>query len=242
MEKTLTRFYCDPITPPNVQLNQTESHHLIHVMRLSQGTCVELFDGKGATATAIITKLTRKSVELETEEIKVTPPRTTSRIIIASSIAKGSRFDDIIAKCTELAADHIAPVIFEKTVKLARNSAAIDRYTKLTITAAKQSRRNFLPRISPPLPLQKTIKTLKADYPAAHLIIGSLSPDAKTIDQLPNDNRDKIVFIGPEAGISIQEHALLEKHKAIETRLTNTTLRIETAAIAFTAILAATRK
>ena len=43
------RFYsAEPITSDQVVLADSEAHHLLHVMRVSSGDQVTLFDGSGA--------------------------------------------------------------------------------------------------------------------------------------------------------------------------------------------------
>ena len=238
----LPRFYCRSIQQGAVELDESESHHLIHVMRLSAGQDVELFDGKGSVCTAVISEITRKTVALAAGEVRTQPGRSTGRVIIATSLAKGQRFDWLISKCTELGTEHIAAVLFDRTVKQAKSRAAVQRYTKLSIAAAKQSHRLFLPKITGPADLQHTLKELKEDYPNARLIFGSLSKCAKPIGELQSDEKDTIAFIGPEGGMTTEEENLLKDHNAQQVKLTDTTLRIETAAITLAAILCTSRK
>lgn len=174
----LARFYCDSIREGQVQLEPDQAHHLANVLRLSAGEGVELFDGKGTLAQAVITDITRKAVTLEVKEIHSEPARTSGRIIIAASISKAQRFEWLVTKCTELGVDHIAAVVFGRTVKLAKGTSTTQRYDKLAIAAAKQCGRIFLPRITGPADLQQTVALLKNDYPDARLIFGSLNPQA----------------------------------------------------------------
>jgi len=235
------RFYCESIELGQVQLTPDEAHHLVNVLRLTAGERVELFDGNGALAQALITDITRKAVTLQVENIHSEPARTSGRIVIAASIAKGQRFDWLLTKCTELGVDHIAAVIFEHTVKLAKGTSTTQRYDKLTIAAAKQCGRIFLPEITGPTDLQQTLALLKNNYPDARLIFGALNPQAKSVVELARDGKDIIAFVGPEGGLTCEEEDLLTSAGAREVRLTDTTLRIETAAVAFAAILCANR-
>jgi len=113
----LSRFHCDNITEPATELSGSGAHHLSSVLRLGKGQKVELFDGKGTLATAIIEQSTAKKVILTIKKLKVFKQASRPCIIIAASIAKGKRFDWLTGKCTELGVDRIVPVIFERTVK-----------------------------------------------------------------------------------------------------------------------------
>ena len=236
----MNRFYCENIIGDIIELDGPEAAHLINVMRLKPGEHVELFDGKGTLAQAVICNTKKRTAELNIQSRQTHPARTTNRVIIAASIAKGQRFDWMISKCTELGVDHIAPIICERTVKLAKGSSAIDRYEKLTISAAKQCKRLYLPTISEPADLHTAIDNLKNAYPNAKFIFGGLSENSKSITTAATDS-DTIALVGPEGGFTDEEESFLSQNSAIGVRLTETILRTETAAIAFTSILCTTR-
>jgi len=235
------RFYCESIREGLVRLTPDQAHHLVNVLRLTAGGHVELFDGNGALAQAVITDITRKAVTLQVEKIHSEPARTSGRIVIAASIAKGQRFDWVITKCTELGVDHIAAVVFERTVKLAKGPSILDRYNKLALAATKQCGRVFVPKITGPCDFAGTLSVLRNDYPEARLVFGTINPEARRICKLPTSDEDIIAFVGPEGGLTDSEQEQLRAAAGLEVQLTDTTLRIETAAFAFAAILCANR-
>jgi len=196
------RFYCELIREGLVRLTPDQAHHLGNVLRLSTGERVELFDGNGTLAQAVITDITRKAVTLQVEKIHSEPARTSGRIVIAASIPKGQRFEWL---------------------------------------AAKQCGRIFLPKITGPADLQQTLSFLKSDYPNVQLIFGALNPQAKSVAQLLCNGKDIVAFVGPEGGVTHEEEDLLRSADACEVRLTDTTLRTETAAVALAAVLCANR-
>ncbi len=235
------RFYCENLAGTAAELVGSEAHHLANVLRLHKDDKVELFDGKGTLSLAAIENIARHQVTLRIESAKTTPERKTGRIIIAASIAKGERFDWLIAKCTELGADRICPIIFERTVKLPKNPRIVDRWLAIAIESAKQCKRLHLPRIDSPAALVQAIPALKAAYPAGRLVFGSPSPLSPALAATPFGTSDVIAFIGPEGGLTDNEIRLLMQNAAQAIRLTDTILRIETAALAFAAILTAQR-
>jgi 16S rRNA (uracil1498-N3)-methyltransferase len=237
----LRRFYCNPITESFAELTGRQAHHLASVLRLKAGEKVELFDGAGRLATAAVLSVANRKITLQIEDTSVTPRPEQHRIIIAASVAKGDRFDWLIAKCTELGTDRLTPVIFERTVKQPKNLKTAARWQNLAIEAAKQSRWLFLPHIDPPLSLEQAAKKLKADHPNAGILFGSLDAGCPSILEIPSANTDTIVFIGPEGGLTQQEESFLLSRSAEPIRITDTILRIETAAIAAAAVLAAKR-
>jgi len=235
------RFYCECITEPVTELAGTEGRHLVSVLRGRAGERVELFDGNGGSAEAVIEAVSKGKVRLRVERFEVLEPRRSGRIVIAVSVAKGERFDRLIGKCTELGVERIVPVIFERTVKLAKNPRAVERWHLVAAAAAKQCRRVFLPRIDGPTRIADAIGRLRVDYRDAVCIVGSLSEGAVSILDVEYGGRDVIAFVGPEGGLTEAEEQLLAEKGCRGVRLTDTVLRIETAAEAIAAILATIR-
>lgn len=234
------RFYCEVVNQPVTELAGMEARHLAQVLRLAVGEKVELFDGKGAVAIATIKNANGKKATLQVEDLKVFP-KSATQIILAVSVAKGERFDWLIEKCTELGVDRMVPVLFERTVKQPKNPKIVERWGNIAISAAKQSRRVFLPQIDKPLTLPKAIEILKKDYPQAIMLFGGLSESSQSILQSNFAGKDAAAFIGPEGGLTEGEKNLLRENNAQEVQLTDTILRIETAATAFAAVLSSRR-
>ncbi len=235
----LLRLYCENIDQPLTTLTADQSHHLVSVMRGCEGDKVEVFDGKGSLATAIIKTATKKKAILEIVSVEKFTPAASGRIILVVSLAKGQRFDWLISKCSELGVDHIVPAIYKRTVKLGSGSKLNQRHKNLAISAAKQCKRLFLPTIDAPQQFEVALERLKKLYPTALLVTASLSDSAQSIHANPQIQAqlDKIVFIGPEGGLTDQEEAFLASKGAIATRLTKSILRVETAAVAISSYL-----
>ena len=236
------RFFCSTINQDDdVIISDVQFRHLTKVLRLKRGDSTELFDGRGTVAQAIIEKITKDSALLKIQTRNVFDTRDKRRIIIASSMAKGQRFDEIVAMCCQLGIDRIIPVIFERTVKQANSAAALRRSEFIAIESAKQCGRIFLPLIDKPMSSEKALEKMRAEYPQAKIIFGSLMENAESIINFDFGSSDAVAFIGPEGGLTKTEESLLKKINAQAVRLTNTILRIETAAIAFASVLAAKR-
>ena len=232
---SMDRFYCENITEPVCQLDGAEARHIVKVMRAKVGDKLELFDGKGTLAESAVEELAGKKVILKILQITKDPPRNEKRITIAASVAKGERFDWLISKCTELGVDKIVPVIFERTVKQPKNEKIVDRWNNLAISAAKQCKRLYLPEIIMPIQLKDAI-----EESTGQILFGSCDKDSQKPDSLELAG-DTVVFIGPEGGMTEVKEELLISSGAKAISICNTILRVETAAVAFAAILAAKR-
>lgn len=235
----LARFYCNPITTGENTLCAEESHHLTHVARLGIGDEIELFDGSGTYAKANVTKINRSQVTVQAEHLQTVTHRQTNRITIAASVPKGKRFDWMISKCTELGVDRIVPLICDRTVKQPAETQT--RITKITVAAAKQSENLFLPSITEPKKIDNFIKNLTADNSDISIFFGHPAQNAQRVQTVTQTITDVVIVIGPEGGLSTSEIQLLGDYRAKPIRLTNTTLRVETAAIAFAAVFCAFR-
>ncbi|MFA5292895.1 MAG: RsmE family RNA methyltransferase [Phycisphaerae bacterium] len=233
------RFLCDTINQnTDAVLADTQFRHLTKVLRLKNGDSVELFDGKGALAQAVIKKIEKNHAVLTVKDVKNYSKPQRNRIIIASSIAKGERFELLVAKCTELGVDRIVPVIFERTVKQALQHKRLET---IAAESTKQCQRLFLPVIDEPMDFKEIIKKLKTEYPNAKIVFGSLTEGAESIINFDFGSNDCFAFIGPEGGLTDAEENMLKEINAQAVKLTDTILRIETAAIVFAACLTAKR-
>ncbi len=236
----LSRYYFYAIESGSLEVTGTEARHIVRVMRFGVSDYLELFDGKGTFAKAIITEVTGKKVVMEVDNIEFSPAIASRRLIIASSIAKKDRFQWLITKCTELGVDRISPVVFTRTVKQPKNPNIAQRYRDISISAAKQCRRLWLPQIDAPKQLTDVHSMLKSEYPDAIVLACSLGAEARSLSDISFD-RDIIAYIGPEGGFTDQEEQFLLEEGSYQVKLTETVLRTETAAIAFAANFAIVR-
>lgn len=241
------RFFCDDISQPITVLQGSEARHLGSVMRLKQGDRVELFDGEGSLARATVVSAGKNKAELSVEKIERYPRPESGRIILVVSLAKGQRFDWLIGKVTELGVDGIVPTIYKRTVKLGGGKSLLERYRNLAISASKQCRGLFLPEIHEAEDFYGVVERLREELPGAKFITSSLADDAVS---LFDHNRtgsffesgcDKVVFIGPEGGLTSEEEEHLKSQGAVGVRLTKTVLRVETAALAISSVLTIAR-
>ena len=83
------RFYCPSITGDKAILDQIETHHLAHVLRLGQGDSIEIFDGQGRTAMGTIESISKKETTIDIYNIQ-NFPSPKPRIILVVSMAKSA--------------------------------------------------------------------------------------------------------------------------------------------------------
>ena len=81
-------FSATPITGEFVTLEESEAHHLLHVMRLGVGDRVVVFDGSGSEFLAQVTSATRQQVQLDVVERRECNRELAVRITLGVALPK----------------------------------------------------------------------------------------------------------------------------------------------------------
>ena len=228
----------DEISGNVVALDAQESHHAFHVLRLQPGDSIQVFDGKGYSATAVLRSVGRGHNEVVLAELCGPAPRPTPRIRLACAITKGNRLDWLIEKATELGVDEFLPVHFARSVAggdiLTPGKNA--RWQGHIVAAAKQCGRDYLPVLID----YTTPAALRERALGMFALLGCPESDtpgiASVIAQAPR-GIEIMLIIGPEGGLTDDERRMLTEAGVHPVRLGANILRTETAAIA---LLAAT--
>ena len=220
-------------TVGRIELGAAESHHLRDVLRMETGARIEVFDKDGATGHGKIVESASGAVVVEVSEI-LRRDQSGPRLTIASAIPKGPRADWMIEKLSELGVDAFIPLATQHSVVLPEGPSKHARWERLATESARQSGRAGVMRIGPLTALSKVLDGAGGEK--AYL---SLEEDAKAIAELAakKTTGELMLFIGPEGGWSAEELAMFREGNIAAYRLTNTVLRVETAAIAAAAVI-----
>lgn len=235
------RYYCPDLISQQqenrVTLKGTEAHHLINVMRQHVGDQIELFDGTGTCAKAIITYYKKSYVDLEITNLEqIDPQQEQSGITIAAVSPKGERYRWLIEKLTELGVDHYIPLTTERSV-VSPGSGKIEKMQQIVIVAMKQSKRLIEMTLSDPVNWNDLFAQPATDQmPEQTLLVADPAGEnlaSCNMDQQHKDQRHKLLIcIGPEGGFTDAERQAAQKAGARLISLGPSILRTETAAIA----------
>lgn len=239
----IARVYSSRVELGVNELDVEQSKHLLRVLRACAGDQVELFDGRGTLGRGVVKKTGKNTATVEVANVDTALPHQKGKVIIAASVAKGSRFDTLVEKLTELGVDHILPVVFERTVKQPANPGIVNRYERIALNALKQCKKLFLPRIEAPVDFPAMSALINNLYPHVEMMFGSTESDAPSVLARTELNtcRDRLAVIGPEGGFTNNELYELKNMQAKPVKLTDTILRVETAALALAAVLCTLR-
>jgi 16S rRNA (uracil1498-N3)-methyltransferase len=228
------RYYVDTlIAGTTAQLTGHEAHHLAHVMRAKTGVEVTVFDGSGAEFSATVVRVGRAEIELEVTARHEVDRELPLLLTLAVALPKGDRQRWLVEKATELGVSRIVPLLTERSNDR-ESPAALDKLRRAVIEASKQCGRNRLLDITTPLPVVEFLHG--ADLPQLRLIA---HPGGAKLER-PNSKPMSIaIAIGPEGGFAPAE---IDAARAAEWQLVDLgtrILRVETAALALAAQVAA---
>lgn len=213
-------------------LDKPESHHARHVLRLSVGDAIELFDGQGAWADARIERFDagRALCRLDTIQHQA-PPRP--RLTLASAIPKGPRAEAMVDQLSQLGVDRFIPLRTEHSVAVPK-SGKLEKFTRLTVESAKQCRRPWLLQVEE---VSTPDQAWSDDRYDLKLIAVPDGDRLSNISDRLRAHQEVLVLIGPEGGWSPTEQVFAREAGCIAWSIAPHVLRIEAAAAAAAAIL-----
>ena len=223
----------------NIWIDSSESHHIIHVKRLETGDKIVLFNGMGVECNAEIVEINENKVRVELSQSKAISIEIRVGIDIAFAVPKGKRSHFLIQKCTEMGVRKLIPINYtHSVVKLkAESSEKIEKWQKIAIEASKQCGRNTITEIGEVVDFENVLKTVDS-YDL--LLFACNQPDSNNLKNTLQEHlkpNNIICFIGPEGGFTSSEIEMAKNAGCKLVSLGQRTLRVETAAIAVSAIL-----
>lgn len=229
-----TRCYASPEcwTDDVCVLEQEEAHHLLRVLRKHPGDEIDVFDGNGRSAHAVIEKTDGKNLHVKLLEVHhMDPPFPSIHLYMA--LIKNQRMDWLLQKATELGVTSITPLQTGHCV--VKKSGPDERGRRILMNAARQCASNWIPALHPVQPLDETfclksnlalIGALRADAEPLHSVLNAANP-------LPSID----VCIGPEGDFTDAEVNILIRKGAVPVSFGSRILRAETAGIYILSVL-----
>lgn len=227
----MRRFKLSPLPHSSVpfKLEGTEAHHLLRVLRAKVGDTVQVFDGQGWSIDCRITACDGDTIDLIPIEAPVHEPQSTtppSALIIAQ--VKPKALDVAIRMATEVGISIL--IIFPSAHSISREPK-LERWSRLSVAAAKQCGRNTLPQVLWAPSLQEAWNLIPKDIDlrlVAH-------PNSESI--VSTASSAKAIFVGPEGGFRTEEVTWLCDQGAQLLSLGQWILRADTAATVAAAML-----
>jgi 16S rRNA (uracil1498-N3)-methyltransferase len=226
------RFFTpDSLAPGEFVLTGADAHHLSTVRRFGPGDRVVLFNGDGNEYPAEVVGVAKKTVALNILATLPVDRELPFPLVVASALPKGDRADFLVEKLTELGVTRFVPLVTARSVVLPKLSV-VEKYQRAVIEASKQCGRNRLMAVGAPQRWEVFVS--RDDLPTTRLLLHT-APGAERLSR----HAEAVIAVGPEGGFAPEEveAALAAGWKSVS--LGARVLRVETAAVAAAATIAA---
>jgi len=218
-----------------VSLRGSEARHAVTVSRLAVGETVSIGNGAGLIVTGPIVVAEHTELTIEVAESLVAPRREPS-VFLVQALAKGDRDELAVQAATELGVDGVVPWTAARSISRwegAKVAKGRDRWSAVVREASKQSLRAWVPDV---LDLVSSKQLARLADEGVRMLV--LEPTAElALSDIEADDRDIVLVVGPEGGISPQELDSLAAAGASIVRLGDEVLRTSTAGPAALAVL-----
>ncbi|WP_433313030.1 16S rRNA (uracil(1498)-N(3))-methyltransferase [Micromonospora chersina] len=225
-------------TGDTLTLDGPEGHHAATVQRLRVGEELLLADGRGGTATAVVSAVGRGTLDLRVTS-RGYVDASVPRLVVVQGIAKGDRGELAVQAMTEVGVDEIVPWAASRSVTQWRGDRGVRAREKWAATAreaAKQARRPWLPVVAGTPDESTTTVTRRIAGAAAAFVLHEEAEERLTTVELP-DAGEIVLVVGPEGGIADTELTAFEQAGAHPVRLGPAVLRTSTAGVAALSVL-----
>lgn len=227
--------YADPQrwTSDRIDLDDSEVHHAVQVMRVRAGESLHVLDGQGRIAHGVLNIRNRRTAHVETVEISLQAPSPLASVTLAAALCKTARWEWMLEKITELGVGRLLPMVTEHCVArppAGKTQDKLEKWKSICIRACKQSHNAWLPEMPGLLSFSDWIAD-PADLRLAGAITEDAAPLGRALPQWPLTDRQVSVAIGPEGDFSAHEYTQLRDGGVHLVSFGELILRCETAAL-----------
>jgi 16S rRNA (uracil1498-N3)-methyltransferase len=237
--------------PTRAALTGEQATHLARVLRAQPGQIYDIV-ANGFLHRAEIAAVSEDEVSFLLHEELEADAALPIHLLLA--VFKFDHFEWAVEKATELGVARITPILARRTEKHLGLAAAkrVERWRRIALESAKQSRRTDVPDIADPAPLANAlnfeaapVRILLSETEQTVTLAETLRTHVSLTSQLHHDGFDvnhqpasfrMDLAIGPEGGWTAEEMTLFTQHAWTHVTLGPRILRAETAAIAAIAI------
>ncbi len=205
-----------------------EFHHLVNVLRKKSGERILVTDGNGLRCEVTILSVHKKSLDGEITSHSFLERPATGVTVALSMLKAPQRFELFLEKATELGVSSVIPLITSRTLALPardRVQGRLKRWNTIMLSAARQSKRFYLPELTEPMTLKQVLALPGFDLRLIPWEGSALPPVVQCA------GKKTIFLIGGEGGFSEAEVEAARSAGFAEISLGRNILRAETAGI-----------
>lgn len=218
-------------------LSGENAKHISKVLRMKKGEELTLVTPDKVQCTCEIADINSDSVNVKVLSKKTCENEPDVFVTLYQALPKSDKMDYIIQKCVELGVSRIVPMISSRCVSrpdvksLAKKR---DRWQKIALQAAMQSRRGIIPEVCPCVSFKEATEQTKQNEKS--IIFYEMGGESvkKILTETPKTIG---MFIGSEGGFEQSEVDLAVESGAVPATLGKRILRAETAPLAALSII-----
>lgn len=224
-------FYVDAV--PEVGglavVDGDEGFHAATVRRIRPGEELDLSDGAGTLAHCVIEDAVKGRLTARVLSV-IDVPAAVPTVTVVQALPKSERSELAIELATEAGADAFVAWQSERCVARWDGAAKVEkglrRWSAVARSAARQSRRPYVPSVSGPVSSAELVASIGAGV----TLVLHESAEVALRDVISPSTETVTLIVGPEGGITDGEVAALVAAGAIAVRLGPSVLRTSTAA------------
>lgn len=224
-----------------IEILGADVNHICNVLRMKPGEVILVSDSQGMEYTCEITRLDREHVIAQIMDVQNQSHELPVEITLYQGLPKADKLELIIQKAVELGAVRIVPVSMRRSiVKLdsKKEEAKQKRWNSIAQSAAKQSKRSIIPKVSKVLTYaQAWQEAIELDYVLVPYELAEGMEGTRQVLSRLRPNTKIGIFIGPEGGFDESEIELAREQGAKIISLGRRILRTETAGMAAISML-----
>lgn len=237
------RFFgkTENISDKQIIIDGGDVNHIRNVLRMKPGDRLTVVGGDNADYLCGINGLSSDSVVLDIIEKYEADRELCAKVCLFQGLPKGDKMELIVRKCVELGVNEIVPVATRRSVvKLdaGKARAKTARWQAVSESAAKQSGRTVVPRVSEPMTFGQALE-YAADMDVKLIpyeLAEGMEATARSLEAI-RAGMSVAVFIGPEGGFDPDEVGEARSRGIVPVSLGRRILRTETAGLAMMSIL-----
>lgn len=227
------RFYTDSALSINqvVALSDNAAAHASKALRLEAGDSATLFNGDGYDYSCILTSVKKNAVSAQITGAKKVENESPLNITLLQGISSGDRMDFTIQKAVELGVKLIQPINTQRSVvklNAERAEKRTEHWQNIAISACEQSGRAYVPKVLPPISLDKWLSQ-HTHQQSLRILLNPVG--AKRLSEISQPESDIELLIGAEGGLSPDEIEAATNNGFVSIILGPRILRTETAAL-----------
>lgn len=228
-------FFSDIVTAPVHTITGEDAQHIIKSLRMKIGEELSICDSNKIQYDCVIQNIGSGTADVKILNSYPCKNEPHTKVTLYQALAKGDKMDFIIQKSVELGVAEIVPILTARCVSRPDEKSIkkkIERWNKIALQAAMQSRRGIIPIV------KHMMKLTDAAKQAGSTAVVCYELGGKPLGELVQSRRTELsLFIGSEGGFDRSEVEEIINNGGSAATLGSRILRAETAPLAALSVI-----